>query len=274
MSGKPNAAEAWVKSSGAAAPTWWLLMTRELADLWIGGKALTLILVYSSLLGIVSFVTASNSELSIIPPKEMVFEMLKLAISVGAIISLIIAADSISGERERATLESLLLTPTSRRQIVLGKYLAAISPWPIAFAMTIPYWQVLAQGDEVFRQAVLWGGVLGTVWAPALAGLGLLVSLWSSTNKTSYFVGLGTYVVFLVPAQLPGTAQTGATGQFLQRWNPMAATNHFLAKILVNNRTLDEFWPWLAAPVLLLVLVLGLLFWYASPRLRLEGGIR
>lgn len=252
------------------APTWWVVLCKELAELWIGGKALTLILIYSLLLGIWSYVLASNSELSLIPPKEMVFEMLKAYIAVTLFISLIIGADSISGERERATLEGLLLTPTSRWQLVAGKFLAAISPWPVAFVITIPYWNVLAQGDEVLRQAILWGAILGGILTPALAAIGMLVSLWTNSNKTSMFVSLGIYLFLLLPTQLPGRAQTGSIGSLLQLVNPLAAATHFPAKILVNNRTLPEMWPWLVSPVVLAALAISLLF-VSSRELHLEA---
>jgi len=208
----------------------------------------------------------------LIPPKEMVYETLKVAIAVSLVISLIIGADSLSGERERATMEGLLLTPTSRRQIVVGKFLAAVSPWPATLAVTIPYLSVLSQGDEVFRQAVLWGALLGSVLAPAYTAVGMLVSYWCNSNKTSLFVSLGIYVLFLIPAQLPGRAQTGAMGQLLQKVNPMAATTHFLSKTLVNNRTLGEFWSWLISPVVFALLAYGMLFLFAAPGLRLEAG--
>jgi len=272
MSNKQNVNEGRFASSGPALPAWWLVFTRELTDLWIGGKALILILAYSILLGIMVYVLSSNSELSLIPPKEMVYETLKNAMAVSLFIGLIIGADSLSGERERATLEGLLLTPTSRRQIAVGKFLAAISPWPAALIIAIPYLRVLAQGDEILGPAILWGALLGSVLVPAYTGLGMLVSFWSSTNKTSYFVSLGIYILFLVPAQLPGRAQTGAAGQFLQWVNPFAAANHFLSKHLVNYRTVAEFWTWLISPVAFAVLVLGLLFLYAAPGLRLEAG--
>ena len=261
-----------MESSGSALPAWWLVFIRELADLWIGGKALILILAYSVLLGIMVYVLSSNSELSLIPPKEMVYETLKNAMAVSLFIALIIGADSLSGERERATLEGLLLTPTSRRQIVVGKFLAGISPWLAALIIAIPYLRVLSQGDEVLGPAILWGAILGSVLVPAYTGLGMLVSFWSNTNKTSYFASLGIYILFLVPAQLPGRAQTGAAGQFLQWINPFAATNHFLSKHLVNYRTVAEFWTWLISPVVFAVLILGLLFLYAAPGLRLEAG--
>src|SRR3990170_3936263 len=145
--------------SGQGLPTWWLVFSRELADLWIGGKALYLILIYSVLLGIMVYVYSFNTELSLIPPKEAVYEMLKNAMAVSLFIGLIIGADSLSGERERAPLESLLLTPTNRRQIIAGKFLAGISFWPAALVIAVPYLQVLAQGDEILGPTILWGGL-------------------------------------------------------------------------------------------------------------------
>lgn len=258
--------------SGSGSPTWWLVFLRELNELWMGGKAPVLLLIFSVLLGIMTYVMASNSELSLIPPQEMTYETLKAAIAVGLFISLIIGADSISGERERATLESLLLTPTSRRQIVIGKFLAGVSPWPVAYLIAIPYMKVLSQGNEVFAAAVPWGALTGTLLAPAFTAMGMLASFWSNSNKTSLFTGLGLYVLFLLPSQLPGRAQTGQMGSLLQQVNPIASTNHFLSKILVNNRTFEEWWPWLVAPAALALLLYGLLFLWAAPDLRLEGG--
>jgi ABC-2 type transport system permease protein len=259
-------------SSSPSRPAWWLVFSREMVDLWVGGKALVLILIYSIFLGVVVYVSSTNSELSLIPPKEMVYETLKNAMAVSLFIGLIIGADSLSGDRERNTFEALLLTPASRSQIVTGKFLAAVSPWPAAMLIAIPYLNVISQGDEVLGPAILWGAITGTVLVLAYTGLGMLVSFWSNSNRTSYFVSLGLYILILVPAQLPGRAQTGVMGQFLQWINPLAAVNHFLSKHLVNYRTLAEFWTWLISPAVFAIIVLGLLFLFAGPGLRLEAG--
>jgi ABC-2 type transport system permease protein len=256
---------------GAVAPAWWLVCSRELTDLWIGGKALILLLVYTVLLGLISFVVAINHELDLIPPKELVFLTLQIAIAAGAFLGLIIGADSLSGERERATLEPLLLTPVSRRQIVVGKFLAGISPWPLVLLITVPYLAVLAQGDEVLGPALFWGLSLGSVMAVAYTGLGMVVSFWCTTNRTSLFVSLTLYLLTFLPTQLPGQAQKGLVGKLVQRANPMEATNEFLEKILVNNRTLAEFRSWLVSPIVVAAALLGLLLLYAGPRLRLEA---
>jgi ABC-2 type transport system permease protein len=262
---RPNAA------SGAA-PTWWLVFVRELNELWMGGKAPVLLFIYTILLGILAWVFASNNELSLLPTDEVVFEMLKAIIAVGLFISMVVGADAISGERERATLESLLLTPSSRRQLVFGKFLAAISIWPVALAIAIPYIKVLSQGHEVFGRAVPWGALMGTILAPAFTGLGMLASFWSNTNKTSLFTSLGIYIFLLLTALLPGSAQTGQFGVVLQKANPYASTIFMLAKSLASNRTIGEFWSMMISPVAFATIIYVLLFGYASPGLRLEGG--
>ena len=257
--------------STKALPAWWLVFTRELSDLWVGGKALILILIYTIVLAVMVYVYSFNTELSLIPPKESVYEMLKNAMAVSMFVGLVIGADTLSGERERNTFESLLLTPVSRGQIILGKFLAAISIWPVAYAIAIPFMNVLSQGDEILVPAILWGLGTGTISVFAFTALGMLVSFWSSSNKVSYFASLGVYVLLLVPAELPGTS-SGAAGQFLQWINPMASVNHFLSKHLVNYEPFSLFWSWLIAPTVLAIVSLGLLFFYAGPGLRLEPG--
>lgn len=257
----------------AASPAWWIIFVRELADMWIGGKALILIFIYCVVLGLLSYVLASNSELSLIPPKEMAFLILQTALLVGGFIAAIVGADSISGERERATLEALLLTPSNRTQIVIGKLLAAITPWPVAMITTIPYLKTLSQGDEVFGQALYWGFIFGTLLSIGYTGVGMLASIWSGSNRTSLGMSLLIFIMCALPVQFPGNTQTGVMGQFLKALNPMEAVDHVLEKLLVNNRTLGELTVYLRSPILLPILVLGVLLLYAAPRLRLDPGI-
>jgi ABC-2 type transport system permease protein len=252
--------------------TWWIVCKKELRDLWIGGKALNLIIGYTLLVSVYTYLTVKGSVQNFMPPKEMVFELLKLVTIVGLFMGLIIGADSLSGERERATLEALLLTPASRRQMVVGKFLAAVSPWPVALLIAIPYMRVLSQGDEVFGQAVLWGAVTGTMLTPAFTALGMCVSFWCNNNKTSMFMSLVLYLLFLLPTQLSGHAQGGVMGLLFQKANPLAAQRHILASLLVNNRTLEEMRSWLLSPLVFAVAVFVLLFWYAGGGLRLEPG--
>ena len=258
--------------STTARGAWIAVFRQELVELWVGGRAVNLLILYSLLLGLMTFLLATNSELSLIPPKEMVFLTLLNAISFGVFIGLIIGADGISGERERETLEVLLLTPASRRQIVLGKLLAALTPWPAAFLISVPTLFVVSQGNDVLGQALLIGGILGSILAVAFAGFGLLVSAWCNSNKTSMFISLVVWLLLFMLTQLPGEAQKGDFGYFVQRINPMQASSEFLEKVLVNNRTVSEKLPYARSSLVAVVLVLLALFLFAAPRLRLDAG--
>ena len=261
-----------MKPSGSTAPVWWLVFKRELAELWIGGRALNLLILFTVLMSITAFLLATNSELSLFTPQRMLYVTLQANITFGLFIGLIIAAESISGERERATLEGLLLTPTSRRQLVVGKFLAALSLWPAALILSIPYMAVLSQGDPVLGPALLWGGLLGTILAAAFTGFGMLVSIWSNSSRTSLFASLLIYLLSLLPSQLPGETQATPLGAFVQAANPLEATRQFLQKILMEGRPLDEVNTFFLAPALLTIVILGALFLFAAPRLRLEAG--
>ena len=252
-------------------PVWWLVFRQELDDLWVGGKALNLLILFGILMSITAFLLATNSELSLTPPRMMIVVMVQSAITFGLFIGLVIAAESFSGERERATLEPLLLAPAGRRQIALGKFLAALSPWPIAYLFCVPYVITLSQGDLALWPVLVWGAIVGTLTTVAFTGLGMLVSLWSNNSRTSLFVGLMIYIVALLPAQLPGEFQATAAGAVVQAVDPLEAVRQFLLKGFIDVRPVEELWPLLYAPVLATVVILGVLFLYAAPRLRLEA---
>ena len=277
MSDKPNVTAGRAESSGVVRPIWWIVFTRELRDQWVGGKALYMILIYTLLLGVYAFVMASNAAILLLPKREMVVEMVKISIAVGLFIGLVIGADAFSGERDRGTLEGLLLSPASRRQIVLGKLLAATSPWPVAMVIAIPYWVLLSDGPTMLRQALLWGPLLGSILAPSIAGLGVLVSMWFTSNRTSMLVSLCAYLVMLLPTELMGgpakiqrTAEQWARAEYSVMGNPVAAPLRFLWKHMANGLPAADLWYWHIAPILFTVVLLVVLFWFASPRVRLE----
>jgi ABC-2 type transport system permease protein len=258
--------------SGPGLLAWWLVCRRELRELWVGGRALLLLLLYTVVIGVTTYLMVSSSQLDLTPPKEMVWSTLQTCMYVGVFMGLLIGADTLSGARDRAALETLLLTPASRTQIVLGKFLASMSPWPAAMAVTFPCLLVVSQGDAILYPALKWVGIVGTLLVIGFTGLGMLVSFWSNSNRTSLFTSLTIYLLFLLPSLLPGQAQKGLVGKFFQRSNPLAGADEFLEKVIVNNRSLHDYGTWLRGPLVFPIAVVILLFLYAGPRLRLQAG--
>lgn len=255
------------KAPRRATPGWIVVTLQELSALWRGGKIPALFVPFSIVLSFMSYLLATNQELSLTPPKEMVYFILQITLAVGLLVSLIIGANAISGERESGTFESLLVTPVGRRQIILGKFLAALSPWPFVLAISAVYIGLLAPNAQIFWLALLLTGVLGTFLVIVSAGFGLLVSIYSNSNRSSLSISLVVLLLSLVETQLPAGGQTGNVGRLFKRINPIESTLQVAEKVLVNNRTIvemnDPSGPegfWLLSPLLLTALVLGLLF--------------
>src|SRR5213594_2066239 len=178
------------RSSGLA-----VVFEQELRDLWLGGRGLLLSLAFSVLLSVLAYLVATNTALNFLEQRESVNLTLQVAVAVGALLALLTGADAVSGERERGTLESLLVTPVGRVDVAVAKLLSAFSLWIAAFAITVPY-----------------------VWF-----LGRGVGILSTSNRVSLSVSLFALLALFAPTQLPSSAQQGWAGELLLRVNPITA---------------------------------------------------
>ena len=253
-------------------PAWLVVAGGECRDLWVGGRGPVLMFGYSVLLSVVTYLLATNKVLNYLEQREAVNLALQVAVSVGVLLTMVIGADAISGERERGTLETLLLTPPPRRQIAVGKLLAALSLWLAAFVLSLPYVWVLGRGVSIVGSAVLLGGLVGTLLAIGLAGLGLVVSGLSGSNRVSLSVSLFVLLALFAPTQLPAGARQGWLGDLLVRLNPVASGLHYVGGVLVDGHRWTRDLSYLISPALLALLAVIVLLSGADRLLRLQRG--
>jgi ABC-2 type transport system permease protein len=138
-----------------------------------------------------------------------------LFLMVPLVVATVIAADSFAGERERGTLEALLHTPTSDRELMVAKVLASWLPavavaW-VGFAVYSVLANLLAWPSmgRVFFPSTTW--LLLAFWvAPAVSALGLGVMVIASsrvqTLQGAHQIGSLVIlpVVLLLVAQIGG----------------------------------------------------------------------
>jgi ABC-type Na+ efflux pump permease subunit len=127
----------------------------------------------------------------------------------------VLAADSFAGEKERKTLEALLYTPTTDRELftakLLGAWTAAIG---IAFLSFVVYGvMVNAAGWHSIGQLFFpnWMWIALVFWVtPAVAGLGLVVMVFVSARAQGFQDAYQTGglvvlpVIFLMVGQISG----------------------------------------------------------------------
>ena len=249
---------------------WTIVARRELADLWLRGRGFALLVAYSVLLSATTYLVATNQAINFIEQREAVGLTLQVAVAVGALLSMLAAADAVSGERDRGSLETLLLAPIPRWQLLVGKGVSALSLWLAAFAVAIPYVWFLGHGIDLVAVPLTAGLVVGTLLAVAFAGLGLAVSSASATSRVSLAVCMLVLLALYVPTQFPVGATTGWLAELLQRFNPLTAGLHFLGRLVIDGQSAAEELSWLAAPLVFVVAAV-LASAIAAGRLRLSG---
>ncbi len=152
----------------------------------------------------------------------LVYIMAPLYLIVPMMVSSVVAADSFAGEKERKTLEALLYTPTSDRELLIAKMLGAWLPavavaW-LGFALyavvvNLAGWPTMGR---VFFPNAMW--LVLAIWvAPAVAGLGLasmvLVSVRAQGFQDAYQLGTLAIlpIVILMIAQATGVIYFSVT---------------------------------------------------------------
>jgi ABC-2 type transport system permease protein len=250
-----------------------VIAEQECRDLWIGGRGPVLVFGFSVLLSAMTYLAATNQAMNFLEQREAVNLTVQVALAVGVLLTVVVSADAISGERERGTFEALLLTPVSRRAIVVGKLVAATTMWLACLVVTLPYLWVLGRGVAGVGPAVLLAFSVGSLVATGLGGIGLLFSAGANSNKTSLAGGLLLLLVLFAPTQLPALPKTGV-GEAITRINPIGSALHYISQVLVSRRSWTHDLSYLASPALIAIAVTAVVI-VAGPRLvRLTAGQR
>jgi sodium transport system permease protein len=174
------------------------------------------------------------------------------------------AIDLCAGEKERGTMETLLITPAGREEIVLGKFLTI---WLFSFAsallnlasMGITTWQfsaMMPHGGLPFA-AILWCIVLALPLSALFSAVCLAIGAYARSSKEGQY-----YLMPLFLVTMPLIFLTLAPGVELNAFYSLVPITGvgLLMQRLMTSSSLDQV-PWLYfIPVLLPV---GLYSWLA-----------
>jgi ABC-2 type transport system permease protein len=252
---------------------WLVVAEQECRDLWTSGRGLILLFLFSVLLSAVTYLTSTNLALNFLEQRESVNLVVQFAVAVGVLATLVVSADGISGERERGTLETLLVAPVSRRSIIAGKLIAALTLWFATFLISIPYLWVLGSEVGILGPALALGFCVGTLLAIGLGSIGLLISAACNSNKTSIVASIFLLLILFAPTQLPSGSPQAWFFEVLLRANPVASGLTYMSSLLVEGHDWTQDLSYLITPLLAAIIAGGALI-LAGPRLvRLTRGV-
>jgi len=141
----------------------------------------------------------------------LVYLFAPLYLIVPLMVASVIAADSFAGEKERKTLEALLHSPVTAREMLVGKVLSALLPAIAVSLVSFALYTVILNGvgwplmGRIFFPNAMW--LVLVFWvAPAVSCLGLGVTVLVSTRVSTFQEAyqMGGIVVLPVVALMIG----------------------------------------------------------------------
>jgi len=253
-------------------PGWMVVLSTEVRHIWSGRQGPLLLLIFSLFLSGYITLLALDPEMNVLSPRKMTNVALQTTILVGVLVALLLTANSVSGERDQRSLESLMLTPLPRGQIAIGKFLATLSLWLGMIPIAVPYIFLMAKSAGIVPQAITLLILIGSLLVMLCAGIGTLISSLAPSNLSSFAASFATILLLAAPTQLPASVKDLPAVNWFIALNPITALAEYQAGILDGA-------PWsqepglLISPIILLILIAALGPSFLNRRLSLLGGL-
>ena len=143
-------------------------------------------------------------------------------------------------ENKVGTIEVLLTKAVSDRQVVIGKFLAALLLILIALAFTLPYYITIAAIGEIDHGAV-WGSYLGLIlMSTAYISIGLYASSTTSNQIVAFLVALFISMFFHIIFGVLANNTTGLMGEIFNYLN-LATHYDAITKGVLDTRDITYF---------------------------------
>ena len=166
---------------------------------------------------------------SLLEQSQVLYIVTSLAIGLGLLVAGILAADSVSNEKERATLRGALL---------LGKVWGVFAAWLLIFVISVPYILVVGFGTSVSWAALIYTFVLGSLCVAGFASLIVGISALSRSGRGVTFATAAVFIAMAAPSLLGTTMQKSWFSSVYNVLSPVAHARLSLDSVIVDRESL------------------------------------
>ena len=218
-------------------PTW-IIAKRELGTFF---NSLVAYILLISFLGFTGFFTWLNGNGDIFFRKQADLKVF-FSIANWTLFFFIpaITMKLLAEEKKSGTIELLLTKAVTDRQVVTGKFLAALMMVVIALAFTIPYYITVSKLGNFDHGAAI-SGYLGLILlSSAYIGIGLLASSLTNNQIVAFLLALLIGICFHFLFGIIGSTSTGWLGDL---FNTLSLSNHFdsISRGVIDSKDIVYF---------------------------------
>ncbi|MDB4897828.1 MAG: type transporter [Firmicutes bacterium] len=247
-----------------------VILGKEWASSLLTPRGLLLLAIQVVTMSVLAIVSLSLPDLSLMGQAGLLKLLFQVAVALAVALATLAASLTVAGERDQATLESLLLAPISGTRLLGAKWLAAAGAGAVHLLLSLPYLIVMGAGTGL----ALWR-------VPAGLGLALLlmagytgVAVAASTISGRTFSALVSTLVVAAVLEAPGFAAGALPKGALQKWlatiSPGDQVMTLAGNLLAGKGLSGLGTSWLTVAIFLAAVYLAVR--YAAAHLELMGG--
>ncbi len=211
------------------------LLRKEAVEDLLAARGALLFFVSSMVLSAYMILLMSNTELSLMDSAQAVYLMSGIILTLVSLLAIIRGSDSFAGERERGTLETLILTPATGRQLASGKLASILLAWFILLIICTPYLWAVGWPTGYFWPAFGYLSLTGTLLALTFGGLALALSARAKSVRSVLLVGLTLLLLSGSPVLLSPSLRRSSVGRVADLLNPFADALNALDSAVIDR---------------------------------------
>ncbi len=212
------------------------LIGKEIQEDFRSARGAFFLVVAALVLSVFAVLLVSNTELSLLDNAQAVYLMAGLVIALAALVAVLRGSEGFAGERERETLETLLLTPATGHRLAWAKLLGILFSWLILFILAIPYLWAVGSAGQNLLPALWYLFITGTLIVLILGGPALAFSARMKSFKGVLSLGLTLLLLLGSPVVLGPSLRQSAVGRILDLANPLAGTLNTLDSVIIDSQ--------------------------------------
>ncbi|GAA3413900.1 ABC transporter permease [Paenibacillus hodogayensis] len=214
------------------------MLRKEMRELLFSVKGAIWLLIATFLFSALTYSFVTVKELSRLAQVEIVMTFMKAALGFGLLVTVIIAAGSVAGEKEQGTLESLMLAPLTRFHLIAGKWLGILGVWSVVAAIAAPYMVALSLGTSLFPIiAIVWFG-FGTLVVAAFSAIAISISSLLHSSRNAILLSVSIFFLLVLPVFLGTTMKRTGFGSYLDAVSPLSGVMRIMKSLLVDKQSI------------------------------------
>lgn len=220
------------------------IIKKEFKESLFDSKGLWLIVATACILSVLCFLVITLKEGSVLAQNDILQYAIKASLFLTLTVSMVLGSSSFVAEREENTLESLLLTPVSKRSLSLAKYFGVLIISALLLIVSIPYVIAIGAGSGLIPMAIFITLFSGFLLLIAFVAISLLLSIVMKSSKASILTSILIMIVLTFPAMIQGIFKLSPIGLFILKIDPVACSFNMMSKLLTDRAplfTLGEY---------------------------------